>query len=92
MKLVLATPPWLSPGKEVSDARCDELKNAAKNWVKLFNARQNFSEKDLLTLICLELLGKKRPDIISRLKYWYNIRRHDREVKELWAAQAEKKP
>jgi hypothetical protein len=92
MKLQIATPPWLTPGKEVAEARCTELKAIAQNWVKLFNARNGLSEKDLLTLICLELLGKKRPDIISRLKYWYNIRRHDREVKELWAAQAEKKP
>jgi hypothetical protein len=91
MKLQIATPPWLTPGKEASETRCEELKSISKNWVKLFNARRDLSEKDLLTLICLELLGKKRPDIISRLKYWYNLRRHEREILELWAGPAEKK-
>jgi hypothetical protein len=92
MKLNLPTPPWLTPGKEMTEQRHAELKAIVQNWVKLFNSRHGLSEKDCLNLICMELLGKKRPDIIARLKHWYNVRRHDREVKELWAAQAEKKP
>lgn len=91
MRLNLPTPPWLTPGKDIPEARVEELKAVSKNWVKLFNARNQLGELDCLNLICLEFLGKKRPDIIARLKHWYNVRRHDREVKELWLAQSEKK-
>lgn len=92
MKLNIATPAWLAPGKEIDDARVEHLKSISQNWVKLFNNRVDLTEKECLNIICLEMNGKKRPDIIARMKHWYNIRRHDREVKELWATQAEKLP
>lgn len=86
MKLNITTPPWLSPGREMSEENNKRLTDISQNWVKLFNHRHELTEKDCLNIICLEMHGKKRPDIISRVKHWYNVRRHDREIRELWGA------
>lgn len=85
MKINIATPPWLSPGKTMTPEQYKRIKDLASNWVKMFKNKHLINERDCLNAICIEMEGKKRPEMIARLKFWYNMRRHEREVQELWA-------
>lgn len=84
MNINISTPPWLAPGKKMSEDTHKKLSDISKNWVKLFAHRHSITEIECLNIICIEMTGKKRPDMIHRVKHWFNSHRHDREVKELW--------
>ncbi len=87
-------PPWLKHASEslrmLPPSERVRLEHVSANWLNLFKAHKTLLEIDCLWLIVMELEGKKRPDIIAKLKYWYNERRHEREINELWNGTAPK--
>lgn len=77
-------PPWLAKVK-VSSADEAALSKIMGNWALLHRHFDMLSEDKCLKVIVLELRGKKRPEIIGRVKNLYNRLRHQRELSELWA-------
>ncbi len=81
----LNLPDWLKPGARLPGEESLRLTAITANWVRLFAARKQLTEIDCLRIIVMELNGRKRPEMIGRIKVWYDKLRSQREIEELWA-------
>ncbi len=79
-------PPWLIPALPVSEEDKEKYTKMASNWMILFKNRSKLTELDCLKVIVVELRGRKRPEIVGRVRIWFSKLREGRELKELWAS------
>lgn len=77
-------PPWLKPALPVTKEEREKFFKLTSSWVVLFRERRTLNELDCLKIIVVELEGKKRPEVIGRVRIWFNKHREHRELKELW--------
>jgi hypothetical protein len=92
-----AIPDWLKPGVQHAKKNRERLEDAASNWMRLYEKRTELTELDCLGIIYLELENGKRPELIGRVKVWFDKLRSLRENHEMWlyhpgAGIREKKP
>jgi hypothetical protein len=77
-------PSWLAAVLPVPDAEAKRLTEICSGWVHLSHFLPELSEPEILRAIYLEITGKRRLIIISRLLSRWRTMRAARENKELW--------
>lgn len=81
----MSFPPWLKHALPVSPEERARYTKLTSNWMSLFKARKTLTEIDCLKIVICELEGKKRPEIIGRVRIWFCKLREGRELTELWS-------
>ncbi len=74
---------WIDPALPVTDEDRKALKPLFSNYQNWCKARCRVGEIDVLKMIYIELEGKARPFIITRLKHRFDTLRNARELREL---------
>ena len=79
----IKVPHWLKPGLTMTEGMYQRLKKQTTSWRMLSPVLRTLNELDCMRIVCIELEGSCRPEIISRPLKRLNKLRTAREMAEL---------
>jgi len=66
-----------------SEDEARQLLDASSNWMKLFKTYESLSTSSLKKILFLEICGRRRPDMVNRVRALIETRNRNRNIEEV---------